>query len=407
MSWPLEREGARHFAEGLEEVLVVEEKRAIIENQFKEQLYNWREDVRPRVVGKFDEKSEWILPSSGELTPSMIANVIAGRIRRFWTSPRMEERIAIIEAKERALGRQVVQLQAHAVFLLRLPAQHLDQGARRQPRAGRHRLPLHGDVDGPQHRDLHAIWAARAPPGSARRRSPTRSTSSPISATARTTTRARWRSAPRSPPRANITYKILFNDAVAMTGGQPVDGPLTVPQIARQLAAEGVKRIVVVSDEPHKYPSDAGFPSGVTVHHRDELDAVQRELRTEKGVTALIYDQTCAAEKRRRRKRGTFPDPNQRVFINELVCEGCGDCSVQVELPVGDPGRDGVRPQARDRPVVVQQGLLVPQGLLPELRHRGWRQAAQGQGRRGRRRAVRQAALSRSCRGSTRPTTSW
>jgi indolepyruvate ferredoxin oxidoreductase len=116
---------------------------------------------------------------------------------------------------------------------------------------------------------------------------------------------------------------------VAMTGGQPVDGPITVPQISQQLAAEGVNKIVVVSDEPHKYPAEAGFAPGVTVHHRDDLDRIQRDLREQKGVTALIYDQTCAAEKRRRRKRGTFPDPNQRVFINELVCEGCGDCSVQ------------------------------------------------------------------------------
>ncbi len=125
----------------------------------------------------------------------------------------------------------------------------------------------------------------------------------------------------------NITYKLLYNDAVAMTGGQPVDGQLTVPQIARQLAAEGAKRIVVVSDEPDKYPADAGFPSGVSFHHRDKLDDVQRELREETGVTILIYDQTCAAEKRRRRKRGKMPDPPKRVFINEEVCEGCGDCS--------------------------------------------------------------------------------
>src|SRR5690606_35065217 len=127
----------------------------------------------------------------------------------------------------------------------------------------------------------------------------------------------------------NITYKILYNDAVAMTGGQPHEGGLTVPVIARQVAAEGVRRIAVVSDQPDKYPGDAGFPDGVTFHHRDELDAVQRELMEIEGVSVLIYDQTCAAEKRRRRKRGLYPDPPKRVFINELVCEGCGDCGVQ------------------------------------------------------------------------------
>src|SRR6202022_102312 len=120
----------------------------------------------------------------------------------------------------------------------------------------------------------------------------------------------------------NITYKILYNDAVAMTGGQPVEGQLSVPQITRQVEAEGAKRIVVVTDEPHKYPANAGFARGV------ELDAVQRELRELPGLTVLVYDQTCAAEKRRRRKRGLYPDPQRRVFINEAVCEGCGDCSV-------------------------------------------------------------------------------
>src|ERR1700761_8459241 len=127
----------------------------------------------------------------------------------------------------------------------------------------------------------------------------------------------------------NITYKILFNDAVAMTGGQANDGGLTVPQVARQVAAEGAKRVVVVTDEPDKYAHDTVWPSGLTIHHRDELNAVQTELAGVPGVTVLIYDQTCASEKRRRRKRGKFPDPDKRVIINDLVCEGCGDCGVQ------------------------------------------------------------------------------
>jgi len=128
--------------------------------------------------------------------------------------------------------------------------------------------------------------------------------------------------------KVNITYKILYNDAVAMTGGQPVDGPISPAIIARQVAAEGVEKIVVVSDEPDKYPSGY-FAAGTAIHHRDELDKVQRELRDTPGCTVLLYDQTCAAEKRRRRKRGKYPDPAKRVFINELVCEGCGDCGVK------------------------------------------------------------------------------
>ncbi len=126
----------------------------------------------------------------------------------------------------------------------------------------------------------------------------------------------------------NVTYKILYNDAVAMTGGQPMDGPLDVPMITRQMAAEGVKRIAIVSDEPEKFSGKAGLAPGVTVSHRDDLDAVQRQLREVPGTSVLVYDQTCAAEKRRRRKRGRYPDPPKRVFINEAVCEGCGDCGV-------------------------------------------------------------------------------
>jgi indolepyruvate ferredoxin oxidoreductase len=127
----------------------------------------------------------------------------------------------------------------------------------------------------------------------------------------------------------NVTYKILYNDAVAMTGGQRVEGQLSVAEISHQLRAERVGRIVVVTDDPDKYGRKPGFAPGVVVRHRDDLEQVQRELREVAGVTAIIYDQTCAAEKRRRRKRGTFPDPDRRVLINELVCEGCGDCSVQ------------------------------------------------------------------------------
>ncbi|HEY0440820.1 MAG TPA: DUF6537 domain-containing protein, partial [Xanthobacteraceae bacterium] len=127
----------------------------------------------------------------------------------------------------------------------------------------------------------------------------------------------------------NITYKILYNDAVAMTGGQAHEGSLMVDQIARQVAAEGAKQIRVVTDEPWKYPKSLDWPRGLTIHHRDELMAVQTELASVPGLTVLIYDQTCAAEKRRRRKRGKFPDPDKRVVINDLVCEGCGDCGVK------------------------------------------------------------------------------
>ena len=199
-----------------------------------------------------------------------------------------------------------------------------------------------------------------------------------------------------------MTYKILFNDAVAMTGGQANEGGLTVPQIAAQVAAEGAKRVVVVTDEPWKYPKDTEWPRGLTIHHREELDAIQRELATVPGVTVLIYDQTCAAEKRRRRKRGAFPDPDKRVVINDLVCEGCGDCGVQIELRLGAAAGDRMGPQAHHRPVELQQGLFLRQRLLPVLRHRARRQAQEGRERR-RARRLAGAAGGRACRSTNHP----
>ena len=181
----------------------------------------------------------------------------------------------------------------------------------------------------------------------------------------------------------NITYKILYNDAVAMTGGQANDGPLSVPMIAQQMRACGVERIAVVSDEPGKYPPTAGFPKGTSFHHRDDIQAVQKELMQEQGVSILIYDQTCAAEKRRRRKRGTYPDPQPAGIHQRTRMRGVRRLRSAVELRRRRAGGDRVRPQAPDRSVVVQQGLFLPQGLLPELRHhRGRRVAARVAGRR-------------------------
>ena len=326
MSWPLEREGIRHFAEGLEEILVVEEKRAVIENQLKEQLYNWREDVRPRVIGKFDEHRNWILPSNGELTPAQIARVIAQRIARFHTSAHIAERIAFLDAKEPQLGGNVVPFTRTPYFCSGCPhntSTKLPEGSRALAGIGCHYLAQFMDRSTSTFTQMGgegAPWIGQAPFTETRHvfanlGDGTYTHSGVLAIRAAVAAKI------------NITYKLLFNDAVAMTGGQPIDGGLTVPALSRQLAAEGVGRIVVVTDEPDKYRPSADFAPGATVRHRDDLDAVQRELREIAGVTAIVYDQTCAAEKRRRRKRGRFPDPAKHVFINDLVCEGCGDCS--------------------------------------------------------------------------------
>ena len=160
--------------------------------------------------------------------------------------------------------------------------------------------------------------------------------------TAPISTPASSRSARRSPPGVNITYKILYNDAVAMTGGQPLDGELTVPQITHQLKQEGVRKIVLLSERPATWHG-ADLAPGTDLRHRDAIDTTMAALRELAGCTAIVFDQTCAAEKRRRRKRGLMEDPPTRVFINHLVCEGCGDCSVQsncisiepLETPLG------------------------------------------------------------------------
>ncbi|MGH6640276.1 MAG: indolepyruvate ferredoxin oxidoreductase family protein, partial [Polaromonas sp.] len=366
--WPLEATITRDFAQGLQEILVVEEKRQVIEYQLKEELYNWRADVRPNVLGKFDEpegdisggewsmpnpSENWLLRAKADLTPAIIAKAIAKRLKKLGVSgdiaARMDARLAIIEARERALAELTVDTGERAPWFCsgcphntstRVPegsravagigchymATWMDRSTSTFTQMGGEGVPWVGQAafthdqhifanlgDGTYfHSGLLAIRQSIA-------------------------------------AGVNITYKILYNDAVAMTGGQQVgerpEGH-SVPQIAHSLRAEGVVKMVVVTDEPQKYGAGAKaspprpgaaahpelvteLPPGVSVYHRDELDRLQREFRELKGTSIIIYDQTCATEKRRRRKRGTMVDPEKRVVINELVCEGCGDCSVQ------------------------------------------------------------------------------
>lgn len=327
MTWPLEREGLRAFASGLEEILVVEEKRAVMENQIKEQLYNWRPDVRPRVIGKFDEEGEWVLPSINELTPARIARVIAKRIARFHSSERIEGRLRFLNEKEEALHAGTTPIARIPYFCSGCPhntSTKVPEGSRALAGIGCHYMVQWMDRNTDTFTQMGgegASWIGQSP----------FSTTEHVFANLGDGTYFHSGIlAVRACVAAgvNITYKLLYNDAVAMTGGQPMDGPLDPAMATRQLYAEGVKKIVVVSDEPEKYPIGTEWAPGVSVHHRDRLDHLQRELRRIPGVTAIVYDQTCAAEKRRRRKRGLFPDPPKRAFINDLVCEGCGDCSV-------------------------------------------------------------------------------
>jgi indolepyruvate ferredoxin oxidoreductase len=332
MPWPLERDGVRRFAEGLEEIVVIEEKRAVIENQLKEQLYNWHADVRPRVVGKFDENGEWILPSAGELSPAQIAVAIGRRLLRLAGLDAMRQepirrRVAFLDAQERQKVHKA-RVERRPTFCSGCPhntSTVVPEGSRALGGIGCHYMATWLDRRTETFTQMGGEgvpWVGQAP-----FTSETHVFANLGDGTYYHSGILAIRQAIAA--KVNITYKLLFNDAVAMTGGQPLDGGLTVPVLARQLQAEGVRRIVVVSDAPEKYDSGSGLPPRTAVAHRDDLDAIQRELRQETGVSVLIYDQTCAAETRRRRKRGRMPDPALRVVINELVCEGCGDCSAK------------------------------------------------------------------------------
>jgi len=330
LTWPLEPQGALAFARGLEEILVVEEKRPLIEDQLKTLLYG-AADAPRHIIGKHDEQGRPLLPEHGELTPGLVAATIAGRLKRYNELPEFEQRLARLE-----------QIQAGALGsppkLLRSPwfcsgcphntSTRIPDGSRAMAGIGCHGMAMWMEDRQTQtiiHMGGEGVnWIGQAP---------FTATKHVFQNLGDGTYYHSGLLAIRAAVDANvnITYKILYNDAVAMTGGQPVltTGQLMPADISRQVHAEGAKRVVVVTDEPDKYPVGTDWAPGVTVHHRSELDKVQRELREIEGVTVLIYDQTCAAEKRRRRKRGLFPDPQKRVFINDLVCEGCGDCSAK------------------------------------------------------------------------------
>ena len=336
MPWPLEPNGVREFAQGLDEILVVEEKRQLIEYQMKEQLYNWRDDVRPRVIGKYDEhgeweehRSEWLLPAAGELTPAMIARVIAKRIGKFYTSKTVDARLKFLEAKEAALAKPRDKVARIPYFCSGCPhntSTRVPEGSKALAGIGCHYMAIWIRPD--QTMTFTQMGGEGVPWIGIQPFTETKHVFANLGdGTYFHSGLLAVRAAAASG--VNITYKILFNDAVAMTGGQPVDGQLTVAMVTRQVLAEGVKKVVVVTDEPEKYERVTDLAPGTEVHHRDDLDEVQRELREIPGTTVLVYDQTCAAEKRRRRKRGKFPDPAKRVMINELVCEGCGDCGTK------------------------------------------------------------------------------
>jgi indolepyruvate ferredoxin oxidoreductase len=327
--WPLEPEGIKAFARGLDHIMVVEEKRGLIEDQVAIILFN--EPARPRLVGKRDLAGRPQFPSEGEISPALVARRVGAFVLAHCTRDAVvEQNLARLEQIETARTGMTAVLTRAPFFCSGCPhntSTVLPEGSR-----GMAGIGCHGMIAYMPERRTHLwshmggeglAWVGQAP-FTALKHVFQNLGDGTYSHSGLLAIRAAAAS------KVNITYKILFNDAVAMTGGQAVEGGLTVGQICDQVLAEGARRVVVVTDEPEKYASGkVPIPRSIPVHHRDELDRVQRELRDTEGLTILIYDQTCAAEKRRRRKRGTFPDPDRRIFINEAVCENCGDCTLK------------------------------------------------------------------------------
>jgi indolepyruvate ferredoxin oxidoreductase len=325
--WPMDTQAIMRMAEDVEELLIVEEKRGVMEEQIRHALYHMPADKRPRVVGKTDETGAPLLPEHYELSTSQIADVIVKRLKPLTDVSSFAGRLEIISkntdiknkpapvvrmpyycsgcphntsTKVPEGSRALAGIGCHYMATWIRPketAMFTQMGGEGVPWIGQSRFTTEKHVfanlgDGTYfHSGLLAIRASIA-------------------------------------AKVNITYKLLYNDAVAMTGGQHVDGELSVPMIIDQVLAEGAKKVWIVTDQPEKY-GPVNLPAGVSLSHRDELDTVQKTLRDTEGCTILIYDQTCAAEKRRRRKRGLMEDPAKRIIINERVCEGCGDCGVQ------------------------------------------------------------------------------
>src|SRR5215470_745817 len=324
--YPIGRADMLEFGQGLDLVIVVEEKRSLIEVQVREELYG--SPNTPVCIGKKDEQGNWLFPVKGALDANDIAICIGDRLLKYATDENLAGRVGRLKEAQRVLAETQDVATRIPYFCSGCPhntSTRVPEGMRAYAGIGCHYMAQWMDrstLGFTQMGGEGANWIGEAP-FSKRKHVFQNIGDGTYNHSGYMAIRAAIASG------VNVTYKILFNDAVAMTGGQRNDGGLNVPQVARQVAAEGARRIVVVTDEPHKYASGTDWPDGLTVHHRDELNRLQVELAAIPGCTVLIYDQTCAAEKRRRRKRGQFPDPDKRVVINELVCEGCGDCGVQ------------------------------------------------------------------------------
>ncbi len=326
MPWPLEPTGLRAFAAGLETLMVIEHKRPLIEVQARAALYDLPAHARPRIIGKTDEVGHPLLSELGSLSVAEVALAIADRLPPGPHMDRVHDYLGRVSAASMAAVTLAADQQRKPFFCSGCPhntSTRLPEGSRALAGIGCHYMATFSDpsTDLNSHMGGEGLsWVGAAPFTHephvfANLGDGTYNHSGSLAIRASIAARS------------NITYKLLFNDAVAMTGGQAAESGFTPAQITRQLASEGVVRTVIVADDPSRYDAVTDLAPGVEVRPRAELMAVQRQLRAVPGVTVLLYDQVCATEKRRRRKRGSMETATKRVFINPLVCEGCGDCS--------------------------------------------------------------------------------
>lgn len=330
MTWPLEDQGIAEFAEGHDELLVIEEKMPIMEPQIADQLFNWPDSQRPRLIGKKDEHGQSVMKTYGGIYPHEVLALIRDRLAANGmlddaTQSACDQYLNAITGGCGAIIPELVRIPYFCSGCPHNSSTKVPEGSKAMAGIGCHAMAgfmnrntsFPTQMGGEGHNWVGLSHFVDAPHRFQNLGDGTYTHSGLLAVHAAVV------------QNANITYKILYNDAVAMTGGQVAEGHLTPQQISEQVTALGAKRVVVTTDDPGKYRSQPAFAKGVEIYPRSELDRLQRELREIKGVTVLIHDQTCAAEKRRRRKRGQFPDPDKRMFINDQVCEACGDCSVQ------------------------------------------------------------------------------
>lgn len=328
MTWPLEPRGVQNFVRGLEEILIVEEKRELIEYQLKQQVFNWPHESRPTIVGKYDEKGARLLPLHNDQSVGMVAHVIAKRIKHFYKNDRIAARLKYFEERENAHKSYLPPSLRRPYYCSGCPhntSTKVPEGSFAMVGIGCHYMVQWMDRDSAMCTQMggEGVPFIGMAPYTKRKHIFANLGDGTYFHSGTLAIRAAVAA------KINITYKILYNDAVAMTGGQHVDGELPVYRVAQQVSAEGVTKAWILSERPEIYKDRYGIPDSVPVLHRDHLDEIMKTCRETEGTTVIIYDQTCAAEKRRRRKRGQYPDPAKRVFINKAVCEGCGDCSVQ------------------------------------------------------------------------------